>query len=98
MRRPVILHHARVIDGKICSTALEIRHRVAARAHGGGYLAVGVADRSDRVVDEERLHALPLLRETVAVLLGKRMDRNLFAPLLALFQGVLGLRASAVFA
>jgi hypothetical protein len=71
-RRTVVLDHMRVIDRYVFGAPLELVEGIPARAHHLIHEAIGFADSTVGIVDEERLHAPPFAGERVGLLPAQR--------------------------
>src|SRR5689334_16765818 len=69
-----------VIDGNVGGALIELAYGIAACLHDFIYKAVGLRDRTFRVVNKERLEASPAVSEIRSAGLRKRYDLKLFPP------------------
>ena len=80
-----------MVDRDVRGALFEVRHRIAPRLHDVLDEAIGVRNRSLRVVHEARLRGPPFPCESRLFLGRQRPERELLHPLLARFQLVFGL-------
>ena len=59
VRRAVVLHDVRVVDGDVGAPLVEVVHRVAAVLHDADDQPVGIREGAPRVVDEAALRLVP---------------------------------------
>jgi hypothetical protein len=84
VRRPVVVHDLRVVDGDVRSALLEVFDGVAALPHHLLDQHVGLCDRAAGIVHEARLGGAPRLGVAIARLGAQRLHVELLAPLPAL--------------
>src|SRR5450759_153762 len=83
MRRTVVPQNLRMIDRHIGGPLLEIAHRVTAGRHDPLDQSVGIVNGGGRIVDEARLHSLPLVVEALTLVGREVPDVELRYALLA---------------
>lgn len=91
LRRPVMVHHGRVIDRDIGSTVLKITHRVAALLHQIANQLVRFGNNAFWVIDEAALQYIPCLIEPCGFGRRQRCDIETLNAFLARLEFRLGL-------